>query len=153
MSRESRLKESACRRFALRSVALSLNSTHARRLSQRGGLHPRSGIQRAGEFSIWSCSSQILDQLQHLALVFRRDSSRSIARTAVLPFVALLEQPPQAIPRITSELESFRCSFGVDHVWIDAPIARRKSGFYTNDSGCFGIIFARRNIVTMQLVH
>ena len=36
-------------------------------------------------------------------------------------------------------------SFHIYHVWIDAAIARRQSGFYTNNSGCFSIIFPGRS--------
>src|SRR4051812_29352354 len=88
-------------------------------------------------------SFQVFNQLQHVSPIFRGDVSRAVVRSAVLPFVVLLEQTPKSFPRISIEPKGFCCSFGVYDVWIDRAITRCERGFQSNNSRGFRIIFPR----------
>src|SRR5262245_62314960 len=74
-------------------------------------------------------------------------------RSAVLPFVVLLEQTAKPVTRITIKFEGFSRSFRVYSVWVGAAVARGKRGFQSNNSRGFSIIFPRRRVITAQLVH
>src|SRR5436305_6834971 len=98
-------------------------------------------------------SSQIFNQLEYVASVFRGDSSRAVMSAAVLPLVVLLEQTAKSVTGTGIKLESFRCDFRVDGVWVNAAVTRGERRFQSNNSRGFRIIFPRGGIVITQLVH
>src|SRR6476469_5025088 len=95
----------------------------------------------------------MFNQLQDVAPVFGRDTSRAVVRSAVLPLVVLLEQTAKPVARISIKLEGFRCSFRIHGVWIYAASTRSERGFQSNNSRGFGIIFPRGCVITTQLVY
>src|SRR5436305_7125954 len=98
-------------------------------------------------------SSQIFNQLEYVASVFRGDSSRAVVRAAVLPLVVLLEQTAKSVARAGIKFESFRCGFRVHGIWVNAVVWRSEGGFQSNNSRGVRIIFPRGCIVMTQLVH
>src|SRR6186713_519104 len=79
-------------------------------------------------------SFQIFNQLQHISPVFLGDASRAVVRSAVLPFIVLLEQTAKAIARISIKFERFCCSLRIHDVWIDPAVTRCERGFQSNNS-------------------
>src|SRR5437762_2170941 len=105
-------------------------------------------------YYFFACScSQIFDQLQYLPAALRGDSSGTVMCSAVLPFVALLEQTAQLVARVAVQIESGGGTFRVDHVGIDAAGARRERCLHANCPGSFCVIFSWRHVTTAQLVH
>src|SRR5437764_38619 len=114
--------------------------------------HFRKRVRMLYYFFACSCS-QIFDQLQDLPAALRGDPSGTIMRSAVLPFVALLEQSAQLVARVAVQIESLGGTFRVHHVRIDSAGARRQRCLHSNCSGSFCVIFSRRHVTTAQLVH